>query len=231
MTCRKTILCLANSRKYQGRCIAGKEVDGDQPGSWIRPVSNRPLEELARSERCYWLGREPRLLDLIEINLEGPSPVSKPFQSENHRIAPRSRFRKRGRRKWKHLGPFLDSPSSLWRNGSSSYYGRNDRVSVSAASALRHSLYLIQPRKLVLEVVDEGSEFNARRRRLRARFLYRSIEYRLSVTDPVTERAFRRRELGAYSVPDAYLCVSLGEPHTDGFCYKLVAGVIAMRPY
>lgn len=231
MPYRKTILCLANSRKYQGRCIAGKELAGDQAGPWIRPVSDRPLEELARSERCYWLGREPRLLDLIEINLEGPSPSAQPFQSENHRIAPRSRFRKKGRKKWKHLAPFLDSPPSLWRNGSSSYYGRNDRVSLSSASALRHSLYLIQPRKLTLEVVDEGSKFNATRRRLRARFRYRSIEYRFSVTDPVTERAFRRREPGAYPISDAYLCVSLGEPHTDGFCYKLVAGVIAMRPY
>ena len=32
------IVCLANSRKISGRCIAGKIMDS---GKWIRPVSSR----------------------------------------------------------------------------------------------------------------------------------------------------------------------------------------------
>jgi hypothetical protein len=28
-----------------------------------------------------------------------------------------------------------------------------------------------------------------------------------------------------------YLCVSLGEAHTDGYCYKLVAALISQQPF
>ena len=45
----KRIVCLANSRKLGGRCIAGKELLADGvSGSWIRPVSHREFEEVFR---------------------------------------------------------------------------------------------------------------------------------------------------------------------------------------
>lgn len=229
MPYRKTIVCLANSRKHQGRCIAGKELVEDRLESWIRPISDRPLAELRRSERCYWLGREPRLLDVLSVTLDRPGPGAHAFQAENHLIAANPRVRKRGRWKWKSLTPFLDRPSSLWRNGNSSYHGHNDRMSLSAASSFRESLFLIEPRQLVLETVDEGKGFRSMRRRLRASFVYRGVTYRFSVTDPATERALRLQPEGEYPVSAAYLCVSLGEPHTDNFCYKLVAAVIPKK--
>ncbi|MGH7707024.1 MAG: dual OB domain-containing protein, partial [Vulcanimicrobiaceae bacterium] len=36
----KRIVCLANSRKLQGRCVAGRELQKNGPGAWIRPVSD-----------------------------------------------------------------------------------------------------------------------------------------------------------------------------------------------
>ncbi|WP_375233212.1 dual OB domain-containing protein [Pseudomonas syringae] len=33
------MVCLANSWKHGGRCIAGKIYGGDRSGEWIRPVS------------------------------------------------------------------------------------------------------------------------------------------------------------------------------------------------
>ena len=50
------------------------------------------------------------------------------------------------------------------------------------------------------------------------------------VTDPVAERAFLAKDDGAYPLTSAYLCVSLGEAYSDGFCYKLVATVISKDP-
>jgi len=43
----KRIVCLANSRKLQGRCIAGREIVQGKPGAWIRPVSAREHEEVS----------------------------------------------------------------------------------------------------------------------------------------------------------------------------------------
>lgn len=42
MATTKRIVCLANSRKLNGRCVAGREVlDGD-PGPWVRRLPRRP---------------------------------------------------------------------------------------------------------------------------------------------------------------------------------------------
>ena len=43
----KTIICLANSRKKGGYCIAGKEIVNHQvTPKWIRPVSDTESGEL-----------------------------------------------------------------------------------------------------------------------------------------------------------------------------------------
>jgi hypothetical protein len=196
---------------------------------WIRPVSERPDEEVDDRERCYRDGRDPELLDVIEMDLSPAESSRLAYQTENCRIAPGNPWRKTGQWPWGQLSPFLDSPPRLWVTGESSANGVNDRVSLSDAAHFDRSLYLIEPESLLLVLGNEGDAF--RKRKLRAEFRYGGAMFRLSVTDPKAEAIFEQRKAGAYPVPDAYLCVSLGEPHTDNFCYKLVAGVITMRPY
>lgn len=63
------IVCLANSKKHQGRCIAGIDID---TGEWIRPVSHNG--DAIYNERFIDGKDEPQLLDLLEIPLGGQAP-------------------------------------------------------------------------------------------------------------------------------------------------------------
>ena len=59
------IVCLANSRKLSGRCVAGKLLDGS--GQWVRPVSAREHEEVSLDERRYDNGEDPLLRDVVNL--------------------------------------------------------------------------------------------------------------------------------------------------------------------
>ena len=78
MVTTKRIVCLANSRKLSGRCIAGRELINDFPGDWIRPVSTREHQEVSEYERQYNDGSDPKLLDILDIPLQKHQPEGLP---------------------------------------------------------------------------------------------------------------------------------------------------------
>jgi hypothetical protein len=94
----KTILCLANSRKMSGRCLAGKEIVENRIGGWVRPVSARPHEEISEEDRRYENGQTARLLETISIPFLSPKPGT--YQSENHLIASDYYWEKTGNATW-----------------------------------------------------------------------------------------------------------------------------------
>lgn len=225
MSYAKTIVCLANSKKHGGRCIAGKEALATEWGPWVRPVSARKSNELYWSERLFPNNEEPKLLDVVTVHLKKPAPWS--FQTENHVMELGRRLEKEGELAWGELARVADRPETLWTNGDQSRKGLNDRVRSEEADGLNWSLALIKPERLSILVREEGARYGEAKIRVRADFAYNGTRYMFSVTDPVVCETFGEEGPGDYAVPSAYLCVSLGEPYSDGYCYKLVASVFA----
>src|SRR5258708_999495 len=117
------IVCLANSRRPGGRCIAGKAMEGAGFGAWIRPVSARPSAEISLEERQFENGQEPEILDILDIPMIEAAP--RLHQRENHIIAADSYWTRAGVVTWKDLGRLAESPPALWVKGFSSAAGKN----------------------------------------------------------------------------------------------------------
>lgn len=222
MATAKRIVCLANSRKLSGRCLAGKELTATGPGAWLRPVSDRPSEEVSERERQYQDGSDPQVLDIIDIPLKAPRP--KNYQSENWLLDPNRYWLRVGNTRWKDLGAFADDPAILWSNASRTRQS-NDRVVESDANHLDRSLYLLHLGNLSLTVFAPGEAFGDPKRRVQADFKHRGVRYQLWVTDPIVERGHLAKADGEYDIGECFVTVSLGEPY-KGNCYKLVAAVI-----
>ncbi|HYA88072.1 MAG TPA: hypothetical protein VEI57_13535 [Nitrospirota bacterium] len=219
----KTILCLANSRKKAGSCIAGKEVLEENFGEWIRPVSDRQFEEIPRRDLRYKDGSSAALLDIINISMIEPRPKS--YQSENHLYRSGYYWARIGRATWDEIVAATDKLSGpLWVNGYSSYNGLNDRIPEAIASTLKNSLLLINPSQLRVIVAEEDGTYGPERR-VRADFRFSGHQYKLAVTDPWMEQHYLAGSDGSFAIKIARLCVSLGEIF-QGFTYKLVAAVI-----
>ena len=108
----KRVVCLANSRKRNGRCVAGIEVSRHRRVGWIRPVSPREHQEVSEYERQYEDGSDPRLLDVMDVPLIEPRP--KDYQQENWLLDPDSRWRRIERLQWDNLRTLAEVVSRSW---------------------------------------------------------------------------------------------------------------------
>lgn len=223
----KRIVCLANSRKMSERCLAGKEIRQDIDRPWIRPVSDKPTQEISLRLRRYRDGRDPGLLDVMEVPVLRHKPHT--YQRENWLLDPARRWSCLGKLSWTEAAALADDPPALWTNGSSTRYGLNDRVAEEDACRMTESLYLLRLDSVTLRVHVPAPGIDEFTRRAQAEFTYRGVEYRLRVTDPAIEEAYLMRDDGAYPLGRCLITVSLGEPFR-GHCYKLVAAVMPEEP-
>lgn len=219
----KRMVCLANSRKLTGRCIAGREVDGSEPRGWVRPVSARQHQEVSERERQYEDGSDPAVLDIIDVPLLRSVPET--FQQENWLLDPERYWVKVGEISWWELASLVDPVEPLWIDGHSTYNGRNDQIPEDVAATLTSSLRLIYVRSLRLRVFAPSASFGDTKRRVQAQFEHAGSRYALWVTDPIYERRFLAQDDGFYDLDECFLTVSLGEPF-NGATYKLVATVV-----
>jgi len=220
------IVCLANSRKMGGRCIAGLRTDG---GGWVRPVAPTEHGELYKQHYVLRDGSEPQLLDVLEIPVIGPYPER--HQPENWLIADKP-WRRVRRSSSLDLGSLLQAHL----HGPGLLFGtQDDRVPAARfeAAPADYSLALVAPRAVTWSVVWNP----AGRLQARARFEWGGIPYDLVVTDPLLEKRLRGLGRGDHSSAEVgfprrgrlYLTISLGEPF-EGDCFKLVAAAIPAPP-
>ena len=223
MAITKRIVCLANSRKLHGRCVAGVELPAGKEVRWIRPVSARENQEVSEYERQYQDGSDPTLLDIIDVPLLEHRPTD--HQQENWVLDPQYYWDKVGVFERADLNKISERGGTLWRNGISTSKGRNDRIPTDQASAETNSLKLVHVDNLELRVFAPPTAFGTSKRRVQARFRFDGSAYALWITDPHIEQEFLAKADGVYSYGNCFLTVSLGEPF-DNFCYKLVAAVL-----
>ncbi len=220
----KRIICLANSRRQGGCCIAGKEILSDgSVGEWIRPVSNGLTEAVSRAESRYKDGGEPRVLDVVEIPLKNASPSG--FQQENWLLDPNPDHPWEKIGSWDDLPDLADNPTALWINGCSTVNGENDRIPISITDSIESSLYFIRLPALELSVFAPGAAFRNPRRRVQGRFQYGGANYWIWVTDPRYEEEYLQKPNGDYHIGECFLTVSLADGD-DGYAYKLIAAII-----
>jgi len=218
------IICLANSRKPAGRCIAGLRTNGD---GWIRPVTT----EGALKRRNYTLDNNtnPMVLDILRVNLRVSLP--KPYQPENWLVGAkpwRLVFRPAPYKYGLLLNKYIEVGPELFGDTS-------DRIKVESFTEVpaRASLTLIVPIKLRWQIT---TSFRGNRQ-TRAWFVLNGVYYDLVVTDSLWEDKLRSFSEGVYSSEQIGLeqekkvlfTISLGGPLV-GECFKLVAAVIILPP-
>ena len=222
MSYTKEIVCLANSRKSQAHCVAGKEVREGKFGGWVRPVGSASGGELPTTDICYQNEQIPAPLDVIRVSIKRRVPHK--YQTENHLIDTDACWEHVGRIDVSKLAAMSDKVAKLWIDGFNSANGINDRIPLEKAGKISSSLLLIKPTSLT---IHKEYEFASKSWKIRADFRFMRTRYCLVVTDPRIEDQYHKKKAGDYPVEnsDAYLTVSLGEPY-KGFCYKLVAAIM-----
>ena len=217
----REVICLANSWKHGGRCVAGLRLDG---GGWVRPVSREPDGVLQLWHYTLVAGGEAALGDVLQMRLTQPRPD--PHHPENwlmdyglwtlvaRPLPPSAR-----EFLWQSLTPGPDLMGDC-----------DDRVAYAALETrpAASSLALVHPEGLQWQIRESPS---SGKRQTRAAFSLAGVHYSLPLTDPARLKALASCPLGSYPDENAetLLTISLSEPFDrDGFCYKLVAAVIAL---
>lgn len=207
------LLILANSKKHNGRCIAGIDLDS---GRWIRPVSGTENGELSAVECSVSVRgsrRQVQSLDIIEVEVESKKPgIGHPEDVQtNHGH-------------WKYLksistvemrqlvDDYLDDSHELLFNR---------EVSVPVEEARRGNV----KKSLCLIKVNDAVFDSSFKNQLRVKFTYQDRKFNLPVTDESRWVFEAKRNPERTSKGPWYFTISLGTPFNDKM-WKLIAGGI-----
>lgn len=215
----KYFICLANSYKHGGRCIAGVEVVPKSEGQmsiarhndgrpcWIRPVSMAENGEIPIS-----LAQGIKVLSLVKLIDVVPCPDKAHTEDV-------------------HCSRIECCPNNLECNEEflrqlvdpvhqSVFYFRGKAIPATMINRLDYSLMLIHPEK-ASAYIDEERE----KSKYRMKFTYYGSNYDFPITDPCFLETFKKNPQRYADLNGVYLTLSLGLEF-EGFHFKLVAAVL-----
>ena len=215
----KYFICLANSYKHGGRCIAGIEVVPQSDGSlgivrhddgrprWIRPVSMS-----ANGEIPNHLAESFKIFSLVKLTDVEPCPDNAHTEDVHctrmeicpFELSPTKDF----------LDQLIDTQHKAV------FYFRGKSIPTTIIDRLDYSLMLIHPDN-ACAYCDEGRENS----KYRMKFTYNGSNYDFPITDPVFLEQFKKSPDSYADLDGVYLVLSLGIAF-EGFHYKLVATVL-----
>ena len=222
----KLFICLANSKKYTERCIAGIELaqssrqgDKDDGVRIVRTENKNP--KLIRPVSTAQSGAVPSalvdhvsLLELVKLNVTASAPQG--YQSENVLFDDSP---------LEIIGRIPKSASSIEKLLSVKrrllFGNRGKAVSVEDITQLHHSLVLIKPENAKAYQTTNV----AGNPQIRAEFVYNGHSYDLPITDIDFNYRFSNNSTLLDSCTHIYFTISLGVEF-QGRHYKLIAGVI-----
>ena len=215
----KYFICLANSYKHGGRCIAGIEVVPQSDGSLVvirlddgRPRWIRPVSMSANGEIPNHLAESFKIFSLVKLTDVEPCP-DKAHTEDVHctrmEICPSE------------LSPTKDFLDQLIDTQHQAiFYYRGKAIPATIIDRLDYSLMMIHPEN-ACAYCDEERENS----KYRIKFTYFGSNYDFPITDPVFLEQFKKSPEKFTNLKEVYLVLSLGLEF-EGFHFKLAATVV-----
>ena len=218
-TMEKYFICLANSYKHGGRCIAGIEVVPQSDGSLVvirlddgRPRWIRPVSMSANGEIPNHLAESFKIFSLVKLTEVEPCP-DKAHTEDVHcarmEICPSELSLTKD---------FLDQLIDTQHQAI--FYYRGKAIPATIIDRLDYSLMMIHPEN-AYAYCDEERENS----KYRIKFTYLGSNYDFPITDPVFLEQFKKSPDSYTDLNGVYLVLSLGLEF-EGFHFKLVATVV-----
>ena len=215
----KYFICLANSYKHGGRCIAGIEVVPQSDGSLVvvrhddgRPRWIRPVSMSANGEIPNHLAESFKVFSLVKLTEVEPCP-DKAHTEDVHCTR-------------MEICPFELLPTKVFLNQlldtqhQAVFYYRGKAIPATIIDRLDYSLMLIRPEN-ACAYCDEERENS----KYRIKFTYFGSNYDFPITDPVFLEQFKKSPDKYADLKEVYLVLSLGMEF-EGFHFKLAATVV-----
>ncbi len=216
---KTTFICLANSKKYGERCIAGIELEKNSSNQW-RAIRNengfpkwiRPISSAKNGQVEASLVQNVHLFDIVEIDLIQKMPNG--YQSEN------VLFNTSSLQIIESIQPKKRTLESLIKTDNDCLFdNRASAIPAEKIDKLQNSLCLIR-------IQNPICTFDGIKYQFRLAFDYNGVNYDL----PITDYKFLKSRVQKEHEPvvlqkEIYVCISVGMVFKE-WHHKLVAGMI-----